>query len=158
VTKPPRGVAEGHRLEENAGKVRIQHLRREDRVDIFGPSLQTNRFDFLLLESIDEAFADLLGRKSRDQIYDHLATQYRYGREEIPLKICEFCEFLENAFSTGSRTVGRTIIRRLCDKLGYEFVNVPGFEFFDYLDALRARSERDADRRERASQAASYKP
>lgn len=138
-------------MDEHDEKLRIQPLSKEDRALTFGLPLHTSRFNYLLLESIDEALADLLGRRSRDQIYDHLATHYRYGREEIPTKIVEFYDFLEKMFSSASRTVGRTIIRRLSDKLGYEFVNVPGFEFFDYLDALRARSERDADRRERAS-------
>ena len=141
---------------EHAGKARVQHLPDEDwSVTNQGPSTD---FDYLLLESIDEALADLLGRRSRDQIYDHLATQYRYGREEIPIKIFEFCEFLEKVFSSGSKTVGRTIIRRLCERLGYEFVNVPGFEFFDYLDALRARSEQRAGVHERAWQVTPFKP
>ena len=144
-------------MEEDSGKVEVQPLQKARRIDAFGPHLQTNRFDYLLLESIDEALADLLGTRSRDQIYDHLATQYRYGREEIPLKIFDFWEFLGNIFSSGSKTIGRTIIRRLSDKLGYEFVHVPGFEFFDYLDTLRARSERNADRREDAPPAAPFK-
>lgn len=134
-------------MEDHSGKIAVDHVRKDDSV-VTNPGPHTN-FDYLLLESIDEALADLLGRKSRDQIYDHLATQYRYGREEIPMKIFEFCEFLENLFSSGSKTVGRTIVRRLCDRLGYEFVNVPGFEFFDYLDALRARSEQGAAGSER---------
>jgi len=144
-------------LEEDSGKAEIQRVQEARRIDVFGSPLQTNKFDYLLLESIDEALADLLGTRSRDQIYDHLATQYRYGREEIPVKIFDFWEFLAKVFSSGSKTVGRTIIRRLCDKLGYEFMPVPGFEFFDYLDNLRARSERNADRRERAP-AAPFKP
>jgi len=143
-------------MEEHAGKVRLEHLPNEA-FDALGPGLRTN-FDYLLLESIDEALADLLGRRSRDRIYDYLATQYRYGREEIPMKIFEFCEFLEKIFSSGNKTVGRTIIRRLCERLGYEFVNVPGFEFFDYLDALRARSEQHAGERERAWQVTPFKP
>jgi len=65
-------------------------------------------------------FTDLLGRKSRDQIYDHITTQYRYGREEIPPKIRET--------SYGDCAIS----------LGCDFVHVLGFEFFDYLDALRA--------------------
>jgi len=133
---------------EETGRVRVENLPNED-WDAIGPKPHTN-FNYLLLESIDEALADLVGRRSRDQIYDHLATQYRYGREEIPMKIIEFCEFLEKVFQSGSKTVGRTIIRRLCERLGYEFVNVPGFEFFDYLDALRARSEERAREHERA--------
>ena len=141
--------------EENA---RTKPVQKDDQASIFDPQLIASRFDYMLLESIDEALADLLGRRSRDQIYDYLATRYRYGREEIPLKIFEFCDFLEDMFSTGSKTMERTMIRRLCDRLGYEFVHVPGFEFFDYLDALRARSERDQERRGRASQARSIKP
>jgi len=137
---------------------RTKPVQKDDQASMFDNQLIASRFDYLLLESIDEAIADLLGRRSRDQIYDYLATRYRYGHEEIPLKIFEFCDFLEDTFSTGSKTMERTIIRRLCDRLGYEFVHVPGFEFFDYLDALRARSERDQERRERASQARSIKP
>jgi len=142
-------------MEDHTGKVRLQHLPKD--CNATNPGLHTN-FDYLLVESIDEALADLLGRRSRDQIYDHLATQYRYGREEIPIKIFEFCEFLEQIFSSGSKTVGRTIIRRLCERLGYEFVNVSGFEFFDYLDALRARSEQRIGGHERAWQVTPFKP
>jgi len=138
--------------------VKVQNLPKADRKAAFGGSFQASEFDYLLLESTDQALADLLGRRGRDQIFDHLATQYRYGREEIPLKICQFSEFLESLFSTSSPTVGRAIIRRLCDKLGYEFVPVPGFGFLDYLDALRARSERDVEQRERVARATSFKP
>ena len=113
-----------------------------------------SRFDYLLLEAVDESLADLLGRRSRDQIYDHLATQYTYGREDIPLKIRYFYEFLEVMFASASSTVGRTIIRRLSEKLGCEFVNAPDFQFFDSLNTLRERSERDGNRREFAPQAA----
>ena len=119
---------------------------------------QANEFDYLLLESTDQALSDLLGRRARDQIFDHLATQYRYGREEIPLKIGQFSEFLENLFSTSSPTVARAIIRRLSDKLGYEFVPVPGFQFVDYLDTLRARYDRNTEHRERLTRPTSFKP
>jgi hypothetical protein len=139
---------------ERSGKFTIQPLGKENRIAVFGPPFRMSRFDYLLLESIDESLDDLLGSRSRDQIYDHLATQYTCGREDIPLKIRYFYEFLEIMFATASRTVGRTIIRRLSEKLGCVFVNTPEFEFFDSLSALRERSERDAGRREFASQAA----
>jgi hypothetical protein len=106
----------------------------------------------MLLESIDETLADLLGIRPRDQFYDHLSTRYRYGREEIPRKICEFSDFLDDIFSSGGRAVRTMIIHRLCDKLGYDIHQEPGLEFYDYLDVLRARSARDADKREWASQ------
>jgi hypothetical protein len=115
---------------------------------LYGPPPQKNRFNYLLLESIDQAFADLLGRRSRDAIYDHLATHYRYGREEIPENIDEFYKFLQNMFGSGAATLGRTVIRRMFDKLGYEYVNVAGFQFFDYLEALKSRVNRDDTNRE----------
>jgi len=114
--------------------------------------LQPSKFDYLLLESIDDALADLLGRRSRDQVFDHLATRYGYGRDEVPVKICEFYEFLEKVFSSGAKTIGRTIIRRLCRKLSYTFVNLPDLEFLDLLAIVRAKFEHDAENPETTSQ------
>jgi hypothetical protein len=145
-------------LEEYLGKVRIQPLPYAREISTYGSSLRRNGFDHLLLESVDETLANLLGRGSRDQIYDHLATRYRYGREDIPAKIVEFYEFLEHVFGSAARTIGRAIIRRLSDKLGYEFVNVPGFDFVDHLDSLRARIERDADSEEQPDREAPVRP
>jgi hypothetical protein len=156
VHKVTLALLRANRLEEHSRNVRIHFSKRES-VGISCPSLENSTFDCLLLESIDEALADLLGRRSRDLIYDHLATYYRCGREELPGKIYEFHEFLENTFASSGKTVGRTIVRRLCDKLGYEFVHVPGFEFYDYLDALRARYERSTNMRDLATQAESLK-
>jgi len=138
-------------LAESYGKVRVEPLPEVHRNGISSSPLPT-KFDYLLLESIDDALADLLGRRSRDQIFDHLATRYGYGRDEIPVKICEFYEFLEKVFSSGAKTVGRTIIRRLCGKLGYAFVNLPDLEFLDHLAVIRAKSDREAESQERASQ------
>ena len=107
------------------------------------------QFDKLLLQSIDQALDDLLGERIRNQIFDYMATNYHYGREEIPQRIDEFHTFLQNTFASASKTVGRTIIRRLFTNLGYEFVNVPGFGFLDYLDAAKARFARDATSRKR---------
>ena len=141
---------------ESYGKVRVEPLPEARRIS--NPALLPNGFDYVLLESIDDALADLVGRRSRDQIYDYLATRYGYGREEIPTKVSEFYELLERVFSSGSRTVGRTIVRRLCEKLGYEFVSIPDFEFLDYLSALSAKFERDEESRERESQASFLGP
>jgi len=145
-------AANGDSLGGSYGNVRIEPLPEASRNEISNSALRSNKFDYALLESIDDALADLLGRRSRDQIYDHLATRYGCGRDEIPIKVYEFHEFLEKVFSSGAKTVCRTIIRRLCAKLGYEFVSIPDFEFFDYLAVLRAKLERDEESRERASQ------
>jgi hypothetical protein len=122
-----------------------------DQIEKLGWPVSQTKFDKLLLVSVDQALGDLLGNIIRNQIYDHLATKYNYGREDIPRRIEDFYAFLQNTFASASKTVGRTIIRRLFSNLGYEYVNVPGFEFFDYLEAVRARAARDAASRERGA-------
>ena len=81
-------------------------------------------------------------------IYDHLARNYSLGREDIPTHLTEFLALLENNFSSkGARTIGRAIIRRLHEKLDWEFVAVPDFDFNDYLKAVNARIARELFRR-----------
>jgi len=138
------------RLDDQLRNILPQGLPQTYGTGLFSqPPPRRSKFDYLLLESIDQAIADLLGRRARDTIYDHLATHYRYGREEIPDKMTEFHKFLQDMFGSGAKTLGRTIIRRMFDKLGYEYVNVPGFEFFDYLEALKSRASGDEASRER---------
>ena len=111
----------------SAGQVKEPH----------SPSSKPSAFDRMLTESVDDVLADLLGDRVRDQLYDYLATHYSYGREEIPQKTHDFFAFLENTFASGGSTVGTTIIRRLSDRLGYECVSVPAFEYKEELGALR---------------------
>jgi hypothetical protein len=145
-------------LDDQLRKVELKGLPPEYQRGLYGPQPQRSKFDFLLLESIDQAIADLLGRRARDAIYDHLATHYRYGREEIPEKIDQFYQFLEEMFGSGAKTLGRTVIRRMFDKLGYEYVNVPGFQFFDYLEALKSRVTRDDAGREQTPTSTHIQP
>ena len=151
-------LAEAYRLDDYSYGVRADCTNKDHSNPVAEPQPREDEFDYLLLESIDEALADLLGRRARDQIYDHLATRYRYGREEIPAKVPEFCGFLADFFASGSRTVERTILRRLSDRLGHEFVPVSGFDFSDYLAAFRARYKRDEERRRRTSPSGPLRP
>jgi hypothetical protein len=109
----------------------------------YDPLSRPNTLNDLILDSIDEALSDLLGTRGRDLIYDHIARNYSFGREDIPLHLDEFLTLLEDTFSKGSQTIGRTAIRRLYGKLGWEFNFVPAFEFNDYLEAAKARIGRE---------------
>ena len=114
----------------------------------FDPLSQPNTLNDLLLDSIDEALSNLFGTRGRDLVYDHLARKYSLGREDLPTHLTEFFAVLRKVFSpTGTRTIGRTIIRRLHDKLEWEFVAVADFDFNDYLKAVNARIAREVLRR-----------
>ena len=99
-----------------------------------------NSFDRLLLESIDQALADLLGSRNRDLIYDHLATHYSYGREGIPQNIDAFYSFLEQTFASASRVVGKTIMRRFYERMGWQFQEKGWFQFIDCLHSAKRRA------------------
>ena len=102
-----------------------------------------NTLDDLLLGSIDQVLLDLLGTKSREAVYDHLERNYSLAREKIPKDLDRFFALLEETFGKGSKTIGKAIIRKLFEKLGWEFGEIGGFDFFDYLEAVRARIARE---------------
>lgn len=99
--------------------------------------------DSLLVESIDEVLTDLLGRKTREAIYDYIERNYSFNRENLPKNLHKFFELLDQTFGKGSKTIGNAIIKKLFKKLKWEFAKIPGFEFFDYLEAARARIARE---------------
>jgi len=111
--------------------------------DLPSPHKGPNTLDDLLLESIDQVLSDLLGTKSREAVYDHLERNYSLAREKIPKDLDRFFALLEETFGKGSKTIGKAIIRKLFEKLGWEFGEIGGFDFFDYLEAVRARIARE---------------
>lgn len=109
----------------------------------FSSCVRSNTLDDLLRDSIDEVLGDLLGRRAREAVHDYLERNCSFGREDISKHLPKFFEFLEETFGRASKTIGRAIARSLFDKLGWEFQDNPNFEFFDYLEAARARMARE---------------
>jgi hypothetical protein len=106
------------------------------------PGATASSLEDLLLLCIDEVLADLLGRRTREAVYDNLERNYSLSRSEIPGHMNKFLGLLEETFGKGSKTIGKTIIKRMFDKLEWKFVDVPGYEFMDYLEAIRSRIAR----------------
>jgi hypothetical protein len=109
---------------------------------LYGPNLAAKSLDDLLLQSIDEVLADLLGRRTREAVYDSLERNYSLARSDIPNELNKFFGLLERNFGKGSITIGKSIIKRLYEKLDWKFADVPGFEFMDYMEAIRTRFAR----------------
>jgi hypothetical protein len=104
-----------------------------------GGRLRTDSVDILLVESVDEALIDLLGRRAREAIYDHLERNYLVARNEIPDRLRDLFMVLDETFGKGSRTISRVIAKRLYAKFGWEFVDMPSYELEDYLKVARER-------------------
>jgi len=105
--------------------------------DLHTHSSTAKSLDDLLLICIDEVLSDLLGRRAKEAVYDHLERNCNLARSEVPRHLNKFLGLLEETFGQGSKTIGRSIIRRLYDKLEWRFEVIPGYEFIDYLETIR---------------------
>jgi hypothetical protein len=108
----------------------------------YTPEMTAGSLNDLLLQCTDEALTDLLGKRTREAIYDYLERNCSLSRNEIPTHLNKFIELLEETFGKGSRTIAKSIIRRMYEKLEWKFVDIPGYEFVDYLETIRARIAR----------------
>jgi hypothetical protein len=119
--------------------------------DSVTPGLSAKTLDSLLGDSMDQVLDELLGRKAKEAIYDYLERNYLVARDDIPKNIEKFLSLAQEVFGKGSRTIARCIMKRLWEQLGWKFVDVPGFDFSDYLEAARARIAREVLEKARAS-------
>lgn len=123
----------------------MSHLASAHTLDegAYAPNVLPGTLDDLLVECVDEVLTGLLGRKAREAVYDYLVRNYSISREKLPKNLHKFFELLDQTFGKGSKTIGNAIVRKLFEKLDWEFTEIPGFEFFDYLETARARIARE---------------
>jgi len=92
----------------------------------------------LLLEAIDQTLADLLGRRARNAIYDHLERKCYMSRDEMPQRLGEFCDLLDANFGKGGKTIQRTIAKRFYSKLNRSFQEHPECTLIDYVEMINS--------------------
>jgi hypothetical protein len=90
--------------------------------------------ELLLLEAIDQELIDLLGRRAKEAIYDHLERKCYMARDEIPQRLSEFSEIFHANFGKAGTTIERTIVRRFYSKLEKRFIDYPGYGLVDYVE------------------------
>ena len=129
-------------IEERALRPGLTTLRGNEGHCVGVPA-HTDAFSALLLEAIDEALTDLLGRRAREAVYDYLERNCLVARNELPTRLEAFLTLLDDTFGKGSKTIGRVVARRLYSKLEWEFIEVPGYELVDYVEAVKARISRE---------------
>ena len=99
--------------------------------------------DHLLVESMDEALTGLLGERAREAVFEHLERNCLLTREEIPNRLGDFFALMDETFGKGGKTIARVIAKRLYAKLGWEYVEIPSYEFEDYVRVARDRLDRE---------------
>ena len=100
-----------------------------------------NKFEVTVIEAIDEslgAFKNL----NKQEIYSHLENRFGIKKQEIPSKIEDFADAMEQMFGIGAKLIEIRIIRAIHKRVP-EFVFTPrkGAVFFkEYAASLRTFS------------------
>jgi len=94
-------------------------------------------FEKLLIEAVDKAFSSL-GDSCKHALYFHLKGCYNIGKQEIPHRIGDFADALEEIFGPGAKLIEIEIMRALYIKV-QDFKYTPKQEdlsFTNYMETL----------------------
>jgi hypothetical protein len=104
------------------------------------------KFATILLDSIDEALSSL-GQNVKVSVYFHLENKFSVPRQDIPDRIEDFSNALEQIFGQASRQLEILIIKHLHQKinLNYKWAGpnwlVPNLTFEKYVKLARLSVE-----------------
>ena len=98
-----------------------------------------NSFEATIIEAVDESFSPF-GHSSKQAIYFHLENTFKITKQEIPYKIEEFADAIEQIFGAGAKLIEIRIIEALHKRI-QDFVHLPKkseLVFTEYVANLRA--------------------
>ena len=95
-------------------------------------------FEEILLEAVDEGLSSL-GESSKWAIYFHLEKNFNIGKQDIPNKIANFIEAIEEIFGLGANFLEILIMRRLYEKIGgsFEWPESKEFIFSEFVTVAK---------------------
>ncbi|MBY9013910.1 MAG: hypothetical protein KGD70_16185 [Candidatus Lokiarchaeota archaeon] len=95
-------------------------------------------FKELLLASVDESFSSI-GKSAKQRIYSHLQEHYDISRDEIPSRISDFAEALEESYNLYGKLIEIKIMKALYEKVGplLYFPHGVDLSFASYVEMLR---------------------
>jgi hypothetical protein len=103
-------------------------------------------FDQILLEAIDEALLSL-GESVKISTYFYVEALFKVTKQEIPVRLNDFSNALEQIFGLGARHLEILImkslhsrIRNVCEQISKEWA-VPGITFQEYVNLAKQKFE-----------------
>ena len=105
-------------------------------------SSHARKFENVVLNSIDAAFSSL-GENVKRTIYFHLDHNFMIAKKDIPYKIDEFSDALEQIFGLGARHLELLIMKNLHERVecSYKWEGpkwlVPDLTFRKYVHLLK---------------------
>ena len=98
-----------------------------------------NSFETAILDAVDAGFAPF-GRFGKQVIYIQLENTFKIKKQEIPYKIEEFTDAIEQIFGTGAKLIEIKILEALHER-NQDFMHFPkkgALAFSEYVDDLRS--------------------
>jgi hypothetical protein len=95
-------------------------------------------FEAIIIEAVDESFSSF-GHSFKQTIYFQLENTYKIKKQEVPLKIEDFANAVEQIFGIGAKFIEMKIIEVLHEKI-HDFMYFPKKEdlvFTEYVASLR---------------------
>ncbi len=86
-----------------------------------------------LLKAVDESLL-MLGTSVKQAVYYYIERYYGIKREEIPFKLKEFHEALENIFGFGVKVLEKLIVKTFYGILGLPFEEHEDWDFSKYIE------------------------
>lgn len=97
-----------------------------------------NQLNAKILSAVDDSLTSF-GESVRQVVYFQLHTKYQMEKNEIPSRIEEFAQAIEEIFGIGARLIEMRIMETLCSQAN-GFLYVPKNEhltFKDYVHSVR---------------------
>lgn len=113
-------------------------------------SAHEESFNQLLLECVDDGLS-VLGHEPQQAVYHFLLTICSLPREEVPNRVEDFASGLKKALGGASKVIERVILRKLFERTGSVFREIPDSSFNEYVADARRRFEIVSHRRDDAT-------
>ena len=107
-------------------------------------------FEAIIIEAVDEIFSSF-GHYCKQAIYFQLENTFKIKKQEIPFKIEDFVDAMEQIFGIGAKIIETKIIE-IIHKRTKDFTYFPKNEdlvFTDYMTSLRRFYDRKLNSQDR---------
>ena len=94
-------------------------------------------FNDLLIDCVNEAFAEVLGVKLAAMLWQHYQSSLGMVREETPYHLPKLFESIENTFGIGYESVGEQVIRKLYAKADIPLKYSENRPLLEYAEELK---------------------
>lgn len=100
-------------------------------------------FNEVLVRSIDETIAALLGSRVAEAFHSHLQRFHDIKPDEIPYRLTTVHQVLSKIFGASWKTVEKAAAKTLYTNLGLPFVEFPNRTLVDYVEDAKRSLAKD---------------